>query len=214
VKSFSFGHAFEGKSIKTVFRAITNWLENEEAKIKEMVEFNKIVAVHGKGWIFVWDRDAKKTIEFRLEETPTGTKVTAEVTPSRGYFDDVPNHEAEINESWSALMNEVWATIEGGQLAREVLKPIEEQKDIAKAGKKGSKRIVLIGLGVAFAGSLIIYGIVELFGAQNEWIANILGLVVGSIIAFGLLFAIMGVVLYASSRRDLKRIIRREMGGK
>ena len=212
MKSFSFSHEFEGKSIKTVFRAITNWLENEEAKIKENVEFNKIVAVHGKGWIFVWDRNAKKIIDFRLEETPQGTKVAAEVTPSRGYFDDVPHHEAEINESWSALMNEVWATIEGGQLAREVLKPIEEQKNEAKATKKASKRFTLIGLGIALVGTLAIYGIVETFGPQDEWIANILGLTIGSVITFGVLFALIGIVSYASCRSDLKKLRRREMG--
>jgi hypothetical protein len=214
MRTFSFDHEFKERSAKTVFRAISTWLEREEARIKESVEFNKILAVHGKGWIFVWDRNAKKTIDFRMEETPQGTKVLVEITPSRGYFDDVPTCEAEIIESWSALMNEVWATVEGGQMAREVLKPIEEQKDTAKATKEASKKIILIGLGVALVGSLIIYGIVELFGAQNELVSNILGLMIGSIIAFGILFAVIGVVTYASGRSDLKRLVRRETGRK
>ncbi len=212
MKSFIFEHEFSGKSLKIVSQSILDWLESEGGKVVNRDDPHHIVAVHGKGWILVWERSAKKKMDFKLEEISNGIRVLVQVTPSKVYFDDVPRYEGAIAESWSRLLNEVWATIEGGELAREYLKPLDVLEEEVRAKRESSKHSIAIGLALMGLGVLLIYGFIQLFGYQDHYKARILATTLDIPIALGTIKALLGVFDYALSRNEINRIEGREIG--
>ena len=210
VRSFNFSHELKGKSIKTVYLIIFDWLDREGVKIERMAEYYEIVGVHGKGWILVWERNAKKTLKFRLTEASGSVVVEVEATPSRLYYDDVPGSEDEIEASWSSLLNELWASIEGGELANKYLKTTDKMREEAKIKRIRSTRFIIIGLILVIIPILLIVGFVEYFGAQDNLLGNAAGILTSIPVIIGALMILLGIFDLISSIYDFKLISKKE----
>ena len=207
MKSYSFSHYFKGLKSREVSQGILKWLATEGSKVKT-VDDGHIRAIHGKGWIMVQDRNAKKIMNIFLLEKPEGVDVVAQVKPSLGYFDDAPRCEKEIEASWSALLQELWATVEGGELAARTLQPISELKEKAEARKRKSKRSIIWGMLI----NLVWIGIASIIGLfATNFNGTIAIMAVRTPMALGI--SIPGFAHYLTDVNELRRVERMERGG-
>ena len=212
MKSYSFSHYFKGLKSREVSQGILKWLATEGSKVKT-VDDGHIRAIHGKGWIMVQDRNAKKIMNIFLLEKPEGVDVVAHVKPSLGYFDDAPRCEKEIEASWSALLQELWATVEGGELAARTLQPISELKEKAEARKRKSKRSIIWGMLINLVWIGILASIIGLFGYQSHNGTIAIMAVLGPLMALGISMALWGFAHYLTDVNELRRVERMERGG-
>jgi hypothetical protein len=208
--SFIYSQEFFGWSKGAIFQKIVDWLELEDARITIKNDPGRIVAVHGKGWILAWERNAKKTMDYRVEQTSNGVLVSVEVIPSRIYFDDVPTYSKEIVESQSKLLNELWQTFEAGECAVVGSVTLDEMETEAGSKRNSSIHSIVIGSSVFSAGILIVYLSVQQFGYQDNVVGDAYGALIGTFAAIGAVVAVRGVFEYASFRNDVKTISRKK----
>ena len=210
---FKFQHVIPGKSKQTVFQGLMRWLEIEDAWITQKDDPNNIEAIHGHVLVLgVASRDAKKTLNFHLSDFEDGVEITLVMIPSKAYFDEMEGGKSVITNNWGRLADEIWASIEGSQLAREVQPPNWILKDQLENVKRVARNRIVI---YSTLEALLLIGAFYLDPPGNivrDAIGTVWFLIVMAFIIL-ILPWLINVVIYSNSRRTLKRLKRKEDRG-
>ena len=121
-----------------------DWLKGENAAVAHEDGKSTIIARQGARGIFGSEHPfSLKNIIFVLATTSDGVVVTATMTHARVVYDSRLK-QSRIKAGWGYLANTLWASIEGGELAKKYLHPIEEQRAELERTEGSVKRKIAI----------------------------------------------------------------------
>ncbi len=125
---YAFEHLFKGKDQAEVYKGIIAWLKGEQATVTQEDGKSTIVATLGGRRIFGSEHPlSQKNVIFVIATTAEGVVVTATMSHPRNTYDSRMK-QSRVKAGWGYLANTLWALIEGGELAKKYLHPIEEQR--------------------------------------------------------------------------------------
>lgn len=208
---YVFEHLFKGKSHAEVYQGILDWLKGENGAVASSDGSGTIYAVMGSGRIFGSEHPfTLKHIMFVLAPTAEGVVVTARMTHARRVYDSQPK-QRRVKAGWGWLANQLWAAIEGGELARKTQRPIEQQRVELQSTERRVKRKIAL---FAVVELLLIVGEFLLGGdVQGDVLSNIVGITwIAILFAFFVLLLplLIWIGVLTNVRYALKRIEWRE----
>jgi hypothetical protein len=106
---------------------VLDWVKGEGGTVKNSDGTSMIHATTG-GRVFGSEHPfSQKNIIFVIASTVDGVLVTATMAHPRKTFDS-RSKQVRVKAGWGYLANQLWASIEGGELAKKVQRPIDEQR--------------------------------------------------------------------------------------
>jgi len=126
---YAFEHLFKNKTQEEVYQGVLAWLKGENGTVTSSDGTSTIIAVVGGRRIFGSEHPySLKSIIFVIAPTAEGVVVTATMTHARPTYDG-RSKKSRVKAGWGYLADHIWASIEGGELAKKMQRPIEQQRE-------------------------------------------------------------------------------------
>ena len=141
---YVFEHLFKGKNQSDVYKGVLEWLRGEDAKVTISDGASTIIATMGGRRIFGSEHPfSQKGIMIVLATTGGDVLATATMTHARHNYDS-QSKRVRVKAGWGYLANQLWASIEGGELAEKYLHPIDQQRKELETTEGMVKRKIAI----------------------------------------------------------------------
>ncbi|MDD1769626.1 MAG: hypothetical protein LUO79_00930 [Methanomassiliicoccales archaeon] len=141
---YVFEHIFKNKSQAEVYQGVLDWLKGENGAATSSDGTSTIIAIMGSRRIFGSEHPySLKNMIFVIAPTAEGVVVTATMTHGRTAYDS-QSKRRRVKAGWGYLAEHLWASIEGGELAKKVQRPIAQQKaELQNTERRVKRKIAL-----------------------------------------------------------------------
>ena len=170
-----YSHAFKSMNPEDTFDRVISWLKREGAtKVKENRPYI-IEATHGSMKnLFGWQRNGKKRMIFTFQSTSEWVYVKVKVIPSMLIQDDIRQMYSDANINWGLLMEECWASVEGGPTTEEQRNLSNAKIALTKTNMEQGRKMLRYGLAGMFL--LLVFGFTFIYYTH----ASIIGIFIFS----------------------------------